>query len=183
MQLINFSGKSGTGSKAMNEFNGEALGFDVENVIIPEISGATLDKVEGAVPSTGQKTEGLVQKQADADPNGLGTAEDIFFISDALLNLPTIIWTKLPERDPEKIKIFNKEFHRYCVRKGINPWDYFFAEFGMAMAALPILVSYGKDYNEFYKKDKTKKEGDKLNLDHEHKKEVDDKQEVEADGN
>ena len=169
------------------EFNNEALSFDVENIVIPEISETVLDPVEaveGVVPAVGQKTEGtegVAQAQTVADPNGLGSAEDIFFISDALLNFPTVIWTKLPERDPEKIKTFNKELHRYCVRKGINPWDYFFSEFGMVMAALPILISYGKDYNTFYKNDKEKKQGDKLNLDYDHKKELDEEVEAKTD--
>lgn len=163
-----------------DEFVNEELGFDVENVEIPLVGDQVLDKVEDA-PVEVQKSQGLDKAAGGEATVDSFTAEDIFFISDALLNLPTVIWTKLPEREPEKIKTFNKEFHRYCVRKGVNPWDYFFAEFGMVMAVIPILVSYREDYVEFYGKKKDKKETDKLNLDHEHRKEIDEQKEVSKD--
>lgn len=173
------------------EFNDEELGFDVDNVNIPLVGDAVLDKVEGG-PVEGQKigddSQGPTgdQGQGAAGQAGDFSAQDVYFISDALLNLPTVIWTKLPERDPEKIKVFNQEFHRYCVRKGVNPWDYFFEEFGLAMAVLPILVSYRTDYIELYSKPKKDKVKHGLDVDHENymktENEREEKKEVLEDG-
>lgn len=168
------------------EFVNQELGFDIDNIDVPLVGDAVLDQMEGA-PVEGQKSPGdavdqggqaqVPQGQADAF-----TAEDIFFISDALLNLPTVIWTKLPERDPERIKTFNEQFHKYCVRKGINPWDYFLDEFGMIMAIIPIAKSYRDDYGELYTKPKKDKAKGKLDVDHENYMRVEEEKEAKEDG-
>lgn len=162
------------------DFVDQELGFDINNIDVPLVGDAILDKVEDA-PSVGQKSQGTAEKgdgQAATTQAANPTAQDIYFISDALINLPTVVWTKLPERDPEKIKTFNEQLHKYCMKKGIDPWEYFFDEFGMAMAIIPVLKSYRDDYVELYSKPKKEEVKHELDKDHEHYKEVEDKKEV-----
>ena len=77
-------------SKMTESFVDEALGFDVENVEIPLVGDAVLDQVEDA-PVGVQKNEGLAEKAGGENKTGDFTVENVFFISDALLNLPTLI--------------------------------------------------------------------------------------------
>ena len=177
--LRNFSTGSKTTGKTMtgDEFVNEELGFDIENIDVPLVGDAVLDKVEGG-PVEGQKSQGdAVDQGGQAQvPQGQAddfTAEDILLISDALINLPVMFWGKLPERDPNQVKTFSDQFYKYCIRKDINPFDYFFDEFGMAMAILPICKSYMDDYKEMYgKKSKEEKVKYELDKDHEHYTEV-----------
>lgn len=171
--LRNFSTGSKTTGKTMtgDEFVNEELGFDIENIDVPLVGDAVLDKVEGG-PVEGQKSQGDAvdqggQAQVPQGPADDFTAQDIYFISDALINLPSVIWTKLPERDQSQVKTFNDQFHKYCIKKGIDPWEYFFDEFGLVMAIIPVVKSYRDDYMEFYKKPKDEQVKHKLDVDHE----------------
>ncbi len=57
-------------------------------------------------------------------PSGLDyTEEDLLFMSETMWSLPQLIWEKLPDRDPEKLKKWNNTFYKYCVKKGINPFE------------------------------------------------------------
>lgn len=98
--------------------------------------------------------------------------EDLAFISESLINLPTMIWDKLPQRKPEQIESFNKAFFRYCQKKNINPFDYLFEEFEILIIVLGIVGSYRRDHKEFYGKEKETKDTDKLNIDHSHYQDV-----------
>lgn len=125
-----------------------------------------------STPSKGDKSKGVATAQTSAVIYDIGPVEDLLFISEALINLPCVIWDKLPQRDPDRIGAFNKAFHRYCVRKSIDPWTYFFDEFEMAMMLITILAGYRKDHIKYYPKNK-KGIVDPLNRDYDHKKELD----------
>lgn len=185
--LGNFSKTSLETTKTMTgDFVDQELGFDIDNIDVPLVGDSVLDQVEGG-PVEGQKSPGDAvaqggQAQVPQGQAGDFSAEDVFFISDALLNLPTVIWTKLPERDPEKVKTFNEQFWKYCVRKGIDPWDYFFDEFGIIMAVVPIAKSYMDDYKEHYSKEAKAKAKHELDKDHEHYVEIEEAKEVKNSG-
>ena len=184
----NFSKTSLETTKTMTgDFVDQELGFDIDNIDVPLVGDSVLDQLDGA-PVEGQKSgddsQGTAtgQGQVQSGQNADFSAEDVFFISDALLNLPTVIWTKLPERDPEKVKTFNEQFWKYCVRKGIDPWDYFFDEFGIIMAVVPIAKSYMDDYKELYSKEAKAKAKHELDKDHEHYVEIEEAKEVKNSG-
>jgi len=161
-----------TGSrKKTTTFKNEPLSFDIQNVNFEFDGSAKLDQAVTA-PSKGAKSTQVAQAQISSTETDIGTVEDLLFISEAIVNLPCVIWGKLPPRDPEKIGAFNKAFHRYCTRKGIDPWSMFFDEFEMVMMSITILAGYRKDYVELYKKPIDKKDTDVLNLDYNHAKEL-----------
>lgn len=130
-----------------------------------------------APSSEGQDTEA---KEPGAGPPGPGTPgmdyteDDLMFLSETFWNIPCIFFEKIPPRDPQKVKAFNTQFYRYCRKKGINPWDYFFDEFPLAMAGIGMGMGIWRDYKEQYKKNgKTEsKEDKKLSSDYEHDKQV-----------
>lgn len=94
--------------------------------------------------------------------------EDTMFISETLISLPTMIWDKLPMREPEQVQKFNKAFCRYCIKKNIDPFDYLFDEFELGMIAISIAAGYRRDYMELYKKDEEKKVEEKQNAEYNH---------------
>ncbi len=112
-------------------------------------------------------------------PGSLGmdyTEEDLLFITETFWNIPCIFLEKIPPRDPEKLKKFNTQFFKYCRKKGINPFDYFFDEFPLAMSGIGMGMGIWRDYKEQYKnngngKEPTKEEK-KLSSDYEHDKQV-----------
>jgi len=157
--------------KKPTTFKDEPLSFDIQNVNFELDGSANLDPAVTA-PSKGAKSAQVVQTQIPGCTTDIGTVEDLLFISEALVNLPCVIWGKLPPRDPEKIGAFNKAFHRYCTRKGIDPWSMFFDEFEMVMMSITILAGYRTDYVELYKKPSDKKDTNVLNLDYNHAKEL-----------
>lgn len=94
--------------------------------------------------------------------------EDTMFISETLISLPTMIWDKLPPRDPVQVQKFNKAFCRYCIKKGIDPFDYLFDEFEIGMIAISIAAGYRRDYNDIYKVSNEKKVEEKKNAEYNH---------------
>jgi hypothetical protein len=79
-------------------------------------------------------------------PSSLDYSEDdLMFITETFWNIPCIFFEKIPPRDPEKVKKFNTQFFKYCRKKGINPWDYFFDEFPLAMSGLGMCMWIWRD--------------------------------------
>lgn len=102
------------------------------------------------------------------------TEEDLFFLTQSVWSLPSLWFDKLPERDPDKLKKWNHEFYRYCIKKKINPWDYFFDELPIMISTLGLAGGMYRDYREAYgKNDKeVKKEEKRLAGDYEHEKQL-----------
>ncbi len=81
------------------------------------------------------------------------TLEDAEFLCSSLLAIPGAIWGEhmlLPE---QKVKAFAAQLYRYCLRKNINLFDYFFDEMGLIAAGIPIVMFWRNAWNE-HKKDK-----------------------------
>lgn len=133
-------------------------------------------------PSEGQQDTSEAKGPGSSPPGSPGssgmdyTEEDLLFITETFWNIPCIFLEKIPPRDPEKLKKFNTQFFKYCRKKGINPFDYFFDEFPLAMAGIGMGMGIWRDYKEQYKsngneKEKSKEEK-KLSSDYDHDKEV-----------
>jgi len=109
------------------------------------------------------------------------TEDDLMFLSESVWNLPGIFLDKLPPRDPEKLKKWNAQFYRYCVKKGINPWEWFFDELPLALASIGMVGGIWRDYKEQYRNNNNGKEqskqDEKLSSDFEHAKQVAEKKE------
>lgn len=90
----------------------------------------------------------------EVEPLGIGdietlqdfTESDLMFISTTLWTLPSVIVEDVPEPEESDLQNFNRQFYLYCVRKGINPYDYFFDEFPLAIAAISMGAKMYKGY-------------------------------------
>ena len=87
--------------------------------------------------------------------------EDSQNICQAMWNIPSVIFGEHLVLDGSQTNSFAKQFHIYCEKKGINPYDYFFDEFGLIMVAIPIVQYMRKQHIEF-KETEEKKETEKL---------------------
>lgn len=70
-------------------------------------------------------------------------------ICQAMWNIPSVFFGEHLIVEENQTNGFAKQFHIYCIKKGINPYDYFFDEFGLVMAALPIVQYMKKQHTEF----------------------------------
>lgn len=96
------------------------------------------------------------------------------FMSETIWSLPCIVWDKIPAREPEKLKAWNKQFYRYCVKKGINPFEYFFDELPIIISTVGLAGGLWRDYKGAYSNNgkMESKEDKKLSADYEHEKQV-----------
>ncbi|MFZ3385324.1 MAG: hypothetical protein WA144_15495 [Candidatus Methanoperedens sp.] len=114
---------------------------------------AILPQGEQGQDQPGQSTPG-----AQVSVPGL-TEETTKILAESLINtLPLAIFPKLPAIEPEKVNAFNHEFYLYCQRKGINPMDYLFDEFGLAVCGLGIVGTHYTNWKELYGKGKKEQE-------------------------
>lgn len=103
------------------------------------------------------------------------TEDDVMFISESLTALPCIFFPKIPVRTKEQLRPFNHQFYVYCKKKGINPFEFFFDEFGLVISGLGVAGGIWRDYKEQYGSStgkEQKKEDRKLSADYEHEKQV-----------
>ena len=107
------------------------------------------------------------------------TEDDLMFMSETIWSLPQLVWEKLPDRDPEKLKKWNNQLYRYCQKKGIDPFAWFFDELPLAIATIGLAGGTYRDYKEAYPKNKDtrSKEDKKLSSDYDHEKEIADRKE------
>ncbi len=102
------------------------------------------------------------------------TEEDLMFISESVASLPSIFFPKVPLRTKEQLTPFNHQFYRYCKKKGINPFEFFFDEFGLLMAGAGLAGGIWRDYKDNYgsaRKEESKQDK-KLSAEYEHEKQV-----------
>jgi len=120
-----------------------AISSDQEIQIIPIT--AVLPATESAQASVNPLSSAPVPVSFDVD--------DLMILSDSVINtLPCAIWSKLPPIPEEKVKAFNLELYKYCVRKGIDPRDYLFDEFGLVMTGVGIAATHWDNYQQLYGK-------------------------------
>ena len=74
------------------------------------------------------------------------TEDDLLFLTSALWSLPNVIWERVPVPDAEKLGKWNHQFYRYCVKKGINPYDFLFDELPLAIATVSVAGDMWKAY-------------------------------------
>lgn len=102
------------------------------------------------------------------------TEDDVMFITESVASLPSIFLPKIPLRTQDQLIPFNHQFYRYCKKKGINPFEFFFDEFGLFMAGAGLAGGIWRDYKEQYgsgRKEQTR-EDKKLSAEFEHEKQV-----------
>jgi hypothetical protein len=106
--------------------------------------------------------------------------DDLMFMTETIWSLPQLVFEKLPDRDPEKLRKWNNQLYRYCMKKGIDPFAWFFDELPLAIATIGLAGGTYRDYKEAYPKNKDirSKEDKKLSSDYDHEKEIAEKKEL-----
>lgn len=155
-----FSESSTSGSTAQN-FNF----IDEKFEVIP-----TPAKLNQASEEKGTEAPGATTLPAQDDY----TEEDLMFLTENITSMPSIFFDKIPLRTNAQLVPFNHQFYKYCKKKNINPFEYFFDEFGLAMAGLGLAGGIYRDYKENYgaKAKKESKEEKKLSSDYDRAKEI-----------
>jgi len=98
------------------------------------------------------------------------TEDDGLFLSEALWSLPGIIFDRIPEPDPVKLRKWNGVFYRYCLKKGINPFEILFDELPLVIATAGLAAPMWKAYKASTPSEEKKPE--KGAEDYEHEKKV-----------
>jgi hypothetical protein len=120
----------------------------------------------------GQGQPGQSIPGAQISASGL-TEETTKILAESLINtLPLAIFPKLPAIEPEKVNAFNHELYLYCQRKGINPMDYLFDEFGLVVCGVGIAATHYTNWKELYGKDAKAKQESGGNPAYDHAKEL-----------
>ena len=95
------------------------------------------------------------EKQAKEN---LFTKEDARFFGQIIWNIPEGIWGDYMAVDEKLINQWSDQLYSYCERKGINLYDYVFAEFGLIMSTAVIVTSLATKYRAHKKEEKEKEE-------------------------
>jgi hypothetical protein len=76
------------------------------------------------------------------------TEEDLMVLSETCWSAPNIILPAVPVPSMDRLRMFNKQLYLYCRKKGINPWEWFFDEFGLLIAGAGCAGEMYRGYME-----------------------------------
>ena len=134
-----------------NDANG-STDFQKADVAVEELDPTLIEQ-----PPT--EREGMAEGEGGVIQEEEFSLDDSKNICQAVWNIPSVIFGEHLILDESQTNSFAKQFHIYCVKKGINPFDFLFDEFGLIMAALPIVQYMNKQHTEF--KATKKEEGER----------------------
>jgi len=86
------------------------------------------------------------------------TNQDCHLICQSFLQIPAVVWGKHLIRTDAQVQPFSQAFYNYCIRKGINPYDYFFDEFPLIIAGIALGKGMRDDHLKFKKEKQEKKD-------------------------
>ena len=125
------------------------------------VTPAFVQDVKPIAPPAGEPAAGLEEIPPGAVPPGPAAAaapprapaavpdfteEDLLFLTSAIWSLPNVIWERVPVPNAEKLAKWNHQFYRYCIKKGINPYDFLFDELPLAIATAAVAGDMWKEY-------------------------------------
>lgn len=114
--------------------------FTKADVVVEELPPTIIEQ-----PPTEEPAEG---EEAPPEEEEF-SLDDSRNICQAMWNIPSVIFGEHLIVEEAQTNGFAKQFHIYCIKKGINPYEYFFDEFGLVIAALPIVQYMRKQHTEF----------------------------------
>ena len=123
--------------------------------VIPDISNiedidldSILDKhtQDDGKTSTGKKSPDANTVSFVGDQRFVESPESVAFdecvdISAVFWSIPSFIWGPHLAVEPNKINSFARQLHRYCIKKDIDPSEWFFDEFGLVLVSVGMLAS------------------------------------------
>lgn len=98
---------------------------------------------------------GEVEKKKET-PTEDFSEKDCQFLCQSALQLPAVVWGSHLIRTNEQIQPFAHAFYNYCIRKGINPYDYFFDELPLVIAGIGLIKGMRDDHLKYKEGKKTK---------------------------
>ncbi len=117
-----------------------------------QVTPAFAQDVKPIAPPAGEPAAGPEEIPPGAVPPGPAAAvpdfteEDLLFLTSAIWSLPNVIWERVPVPNADKLAKWNYQFYRYCVKKGINPYDYLFDELPLVIATVAVAGDMWKEY-------------------------------------
>lgn len=128
--------------------------FDINVVpVIKPVDG--FGSPEGGDGSIHSPTDGGFQDDMYGDEPGaeVTTLEACQELANMVWNLPEMLLGEHLARDESKTNPFAKELYKYCIKKGIDPADYVFDEFGLIVSTAILGKGILADHKAF-KRDK-----------------------------
>lgn len=94
------------------------------------------------------------------------TEEDCVDLAETIWNTPGMMLGDHLDPDPKKVAKFGRELYKYCTKKGIDPTDWFFDEFGLIAIGGSMAITMYRAHKEHksetkydrYKPDKRERE-------------------------
>jgi hypothetical protein len=74
------------------------------------------------------------------------TEKDCIELTQICVNIPSIFGNPHLERSEAQCTPFGRQLHRYCTKKGIDPSDWVFDEFGMVVTGLGLVGGMWADH-------------------------------------
>lgn len=138
--------------------------------VVTEVSKLPIPQLDGGSPAIDYQTiedDGVpLLDQPDQfdfrqpEAEAAVTIEECRDVTMMIVNIPGMFGMSHLARDEQQCAPFAKELHKYCERKGLDPRDWFFDEFGMCLTGFGLIGGMWKDHKEYkaeHKNDKKKK--------------------------
>ena len=131
-------------------------GFEhVEISVVPTIKavGNMNGGAQSQLSNTGEVVEDENGVQVDTGEFQVGveteavSLEDCEDLSQMMWNLPSMLMGDHLERTPDQTAPFARQLHKYCCKKGIDPNEYMFDEFGLIVSAGVIAMGLKRDHD------------------------------------
>jgi hypothetical protein len=86
---------------------------------------------------------------ADLNLEGDLTEKDCIELTMICVNIPGLFGNPHLERSEAQCTPFGRQLHRYCQKKGIDPADYVFDEFGLVITGIGLVGGMWADHKTF----------------------------------
>ena len=126
----------------MADFSNEQIRV-VPHIQTPNTASSGLP--EGIAPGGFVDTE-----ESDvAIPEGDLTEKDCIDLAMICVNIPSMFGNPHLERTEAQCTPFGRQLHRYCLKKGIDPSDYVFDEFGLVVTGVGLVGGMWADQKAY----------------------------------
>jgi len=85
----------------------------------------------------------------EAEQEASVTIDECRDVTMMIVNIPGMFGMSHLARDEQQCAPFAKELHKYCERKGLDPRDWFFDEFGMCLTGFGLVGGMYRDHKAY----------------------------------
>ena len=91
------------------------------------------------------------------EPVAAVTFDECRDVTMMIVNIPGMFGMSHLARDEQQCSPFAKELQKYCERKGLDPRDWFFDEFGMCLTGFGLVGGMWRDHKAYKEENPTGK--------------------------